>query len=65
MYSLLAQDQMRLNEQQIRRQAAHAHERIAARRARRATSAQTGLPRLWLTVRRGRSAEPATTCRAA
>jgi hypothetical protein len=67
MYSLLAQDQMRLNEEQIRRQAAHAHERIALRRARRAAAKPTRVARLWLslagTVRRGGSAKPATGCR--
>jgi hypothetical protein len=69
MYSLLGHDLIRINEAQIRRQIAHEHERVALRRARRASSEPTGLTGLWLTVagsvRRDRSAKPANACRPA
>jgi hypothetical protein len=76
MYSPLAQDQIRTNQEQLRRQVATAHARVALRRSPAATGSEpTGLPALWLTmtgpVRRGgrpaqpATAQPATTCRPA
>ena len=69
MYSPLAQDQMRITEEQIRRQVATAHQRAALRYSPAAGSEPTDLARLWLTLtgtaRRGRATDAAADCRAA